>query len=192
MIDFDLRRLAPGLPLVLATALAACDPAPTAPSHPGTDAPPTLASVPETAGAEVGSWLANLRESLAPYHRLEAALAANWDTDITGCLEDPVAGGMGHHYADLVRLDDVIEETRPEALLYEPQRNGRMRLVAVEYVVPFSETWPEEGPAPMLQGQPFSANEVFGVWALHAWIWHHNPSGMFASWNPRVSCAHAD
>ena len=24
---------------------------------------------------------------------------------------------------------------------------------------------------------------------LHAWIWKHNPSGMFEDWNPTVSCA---
>ena len=22
----------------------------------------------------------------------------------------------------------------------------------------------------------------------HAWIWKHNPAGMFADWNPEVSC----
>ena len=26
---------------------------------------------------------------------------------------------------------------------------------------------------------------------LHAWIWEHNPRGMFEDWNPRVSCAGA-
>ena len=24
---------------------------------------------------------------------------------------------------------------------------------------------------------------------LHAWIWKHNPRGMFDDWNPLVSCA---
>ena len=23
---------------------------------------------------------------------------------------------------------------------------------------------------------------------LHVWAWKHNPSGMFADWNPTVSC----
>jgi hypothetical protein len=31
-------------------------------------------------------------------------------------------------------------------------------------------------------------NHTFDVWALHVWVWKHNPSGMFADWNPQVSC----
>jgi hypothetical protein len=23
---------------------------------------------------------------------------------------------------------------------------------------------------------------------LHAWVWKHNPSGMFNDWNPLVTC----
>jgi hypothetical protein len=25
-------------------------------------------------------------------------------------------------------------------------------------------------------------------YVVHAWIWRHNPSGMFADWNPNVKC----
>jgi hypothetical protein len=25
-------------------------------------------------------------------------------------------------------------------------------------------------------------------WELHAWVWRHNPNGLFDDWNPRVSC----
>ena len=28
-------------------------------------------------------------------------------------------------------------------------------------------------------------------YALHAWIWDHNPAGVFESFNPRVSCTNA-
>lgn len=186
------QRTAATMCLALAASVAACDPGPTAPAVMADDLTPTLGTMPEAAHDEVASWLARLRAALAPLHRLEHAVAAGWDTDITGCMEDPAAGGMGHHYADLDLLDDVIEDTRPEALLYEPQRNGRMRLVAVEYVVPFSDAWPEDGSPPSLHGQTFTANQTFGVWALHAWVWRHNPAGTFAAWNPRVTCAHAE
>jgi hypothetical protein len=27
-----------------------------------------------------------------------------------------------------------------------------------------------------------------GFWLKHAWIWKHNPAGMFADWNPEVTC----
>lgn len=186
----SLPRLVPLLALASVTVLA-CEPAPM-PSAPEAVADAVPATMLAQAGnAEVGNWLARLRANLAEYHRFEIAADGDYDTDLTGCMESG-EGGMGHHYADLGLLDDVIEDTRPEALLYEPQKNGRMRLVAVEYIVPFSEVWPEVGPAPTLHGQTYSANEVFGVWALHAWVWRHNPSGMFAGWNPTVTCDYAD
>ena len=25
-------------------------------------------------------------------------------------------------------------------------------------------------------------------WDLHVWVWAHNPSGMFAEWNPSLQC----
>ena len=28
-----------------------------------------------------------------------------------------------------------------------------------------------------------------GFWLQHAWVWKHNPAGMFADWNPEVSCS---
>ena len=27
-----------------------------------------------------------------------------------------------------------------------------------------------------------------GFWLKHAWIWKHNPAGMFADFNPEVTC----
>jgi hypothetical protein len=27
-----------------------------------------------------------------------------------------------------------------------------------------------------------------GFYLTHAWIWKRNPSGMFADWNPLVTC----
>jgi hypothetical protein len=59
----------------------------------------------------------------------------------------------------------------------------------VEYIVP-AAAWDQAGnrTPPMLFGQTFHLNEQLGVYALHAWIWKHNPAGVFADWNPRVSC----
>jgi hypothetical protein len=73
--------------------------------------------------------------------------------------------------------------------MYEPQKNGRMRLVGVEYVVPFA-AWIDPQP-PVLHGQEFHPNETFGLWTLHVWMFKHNPDGMFADWNPTVTCAWA-
>jgi len=82
---------------------------------------------------------------------------------------------------------NTSELLRPELVMYEPQGNGRMALVGVDYVVPFSAWTHNE--APRLLGVPFMRNEKLGVWALHIWNFRTNPSGTFAMWNPRVSCA---
>jgi hypothetical protein len=176
--------------LAIACALpSACDPAPTAPATASPD-DAVLAFAPGASGnAEVRRGLARLRATLAPFHRFEAARAAGYDAQITPCMELPGTGGMGFHYGNPALIDGVVDALEPEILLYVPERNGRMRLLAVEYIVPF-DAWTAADP-PSLYGQTFAPNEAFGVWALHAWVWHHNPAGMFADWNPRVSCVNA-
>jgi hypothetical protein len=142
-------------------------------------------------GAEVSKWLAGLKQATARFHRIEAAADAGWDEDLTGCMELPGTGGMGHHYANAGLIDNVPEEFAPELLVYEPQRNGRLRLVAVEFIVPFNEEeWTDDNP-PSLHGIDFHRNRDFGLWVLHAWVWKHNPAGIFEDWNPNVSCAFA-
>ena len=156
------------------------------------------------AGASAGDGgLSSARAGTAAFHRLAAATAAGYGgplVDVNGisCIDDP-AGGMGVHYVrgDLVG-DGEVSAATPEALVYEPQANGRMRLVAVEYVVLKSAWEAKHGagaPAPSLFGRSFEfvpAGNRYGLpdfYELHAWIWKHNPSGMFEDWNPTVSCA---
>ncbi len=141
--------------------------------------------------AGVNRELAALRRLTAPFHNIKNAEAAGWSVQLTGCMENPPAGGMGYHYANTAFIDGTAEVRRPQLLLYEPEKNGRMRLVAVEYIIPYSFV-PETAPAPMLFGQKFHQNAAFQLWGLHAWVWEHNPSGMFADWNPRVSCKYAN
>ena len=99
------------------------------------------------------------------------------------------AGGMGYHYGNTTLINGSVAVDQPELLLYEPEKNGRMRLVAVEYIVPLS-AWTSPNP-PRLFGRDFKVNQAFQIWGLHAWVWKHNPSGMFADWNPTVTCEHA-
>jgi hypothetical protein len=136
--------------------------------------------------------LAMARGATAAFHDLESAVAAGWWLRASPC-EESALGGMGHHYVNLETWGAGLDVTRPQALLFEPQRNGRMRLVGVEYIVPRSVLGPE-GPAPELFGQRFHWNEfaVGGIWALHVWLWRHNPAGLFADWNPNVTCEFAD
>jgi hypothetical protein len=114
-------------------------------------------------------------------------MAAGWDTPITPCLAYPPEGAMGYHYANLALMDDQVELLEPETLIYEPQRNGKLRLVGVEYIVPFTAV-PADADPPQLLGMDFDANAAVGIWARHVWVWRHNPSGIFADWNPKVTC----
>lgn len=135
----------------------------------------------------VGDELGRLRAATARFHDIAAADSAGYSTRITGCMSDPTLGGMGFHYGKASAIDGTADPLEPEVLLYEPQKNGRLRLVAVEFVIPYSAR-PRNGPAPTLFGQSFLQNDAFELWGLHAWIWRNNPSGMFADWNPEVDC----
>ena len=182
------RSLRLALPAV-ASLLVACDRTPDATSpalaHGGHDAPALSAA----ASAAVERDLARLRRLTAPFHDFEAAAAAGWGTRITGCFSHPTLGGMGYHYGNVGLIDGEVDVLEPELLLYEPQRNGRLRLVAVEYIVPFA-AWTAADP-PRLFEQSFHRNEAFGLWVLHVWHFRHNANGMFADWNPAVSCQFA-
>ena len=139
------------------------------------------------AGAE--REVAQLRALTARFHQFETAAKAGWGTKITECLSNPGVGGMGYHYGNTTLIDGVVDAQQPELLLYEPQKNGKLRFVAVEYIVPFT-AWTATEP-PKLYGQSFHRNEGFGLWVLHVWHFRNNPSGIFMDWNPEVSCQFA-
>lgn len=139
-------------------------------------------------GPTVNRDLATLRRVTAPFHQFSTAHDAGWSTKITACMTDPGgAGGMGFHYGNTNLIDGTASVDKPQLLLYEPEKNGNLRLVAVEYIIPYTFHGREEAP-PVLFGQKFKQNDVFQLWGLHAWVWKHNPSGMFADWNPVVNC----
>jgi hypothetical protein len=139
--------------------------------------------------AEVLRDVARVREVTIPFHDIETATQAGWGDRLTDCFSSPGQGGMGYHYGNLALFDDEVEVSKPELLLYEPQQNGELELVAVEYAIPFTE-WTSSQP-PRLFGREFHRNLDFELWILHAWVHRDNPSGMFEDWNPKVSCEHA-
>ena len=135
--------------------------------------------------------LAALRAATAPYHDFDAATAAGrWDTPITLCMSSE-DGGMGYHYANPGNFGSG-DPARPQALIFEPEADGSMRLVAVEYIVVDGGEFGVESspPPPPMFGQAYEFVPAFDVWGLHAWVWRYNPLGMFAAWNPNVSCEH--
>jgi hypothetical protein len=137
---------------------------------------------------EVDQQLAQLQSLIAPFQDFESAQAAGWSMTLTECLENP-GGAMGHHLGNGAFIDAQSVLLEPQLLVYEPQ-NGRFRLVAVEYIVPFSMVSANADP-PVLLGQQFHQNLVYGVWALGVRIGRHDPDGRFEDRIPNVSCAYA-
>ena len=160
----------------------------------------TMASVLSAIAAGAGTnELSQARAGTAAFHNiaeLDAGYGLFTDANGVACIDNPGVGAMGIHYVNGALVGDPSENAAtPEAVVYEPEANGRMRLVALEYVVLKSD-WEGAGNTapPSLFGKPFmlvpSPNR-YGLpdfYALHAWIGKHNPSGMFSMWNPRVSC----
>jgi hypothetical protein len=182
-----MKRTAFVLTAIAVAGAGACDREPT--SNTPAAVPPSAASYQRTT-ASVAQDLATLRRVTAPFHRFETAVAAGWSVQITPCMSDPNAGGMGFHYGNVGLIDGSVQVDQPELLLYEPEKNGRLRLVAVEYIIPYTFHARSAEP-PVLFGQEFLQNDTFQLWGLHAWVWEENPSGIFASWNPRVTCDNA-
>jgi hypothetical protein len=144
--------------------------------------------------------LAPIRRATAKFQSVDAAIAAGYELGyvngagvriITGCIAHPTAGAMGYHYFNKQLIDDlVIDVTRPEGLVYAPGPNGTLKLAAVEYVVPGANSNPpgvSEPPSVLGMDMRILVPQV-GFYTHHAWIWRHNPAGMFADWNPMVRC----
>ena len=91
----------------------------------------------------------------------------------------------------------------PGILIYEPQADGSFELVAVENLV-FTGAWSAAGHAdlPSFHGVPYDrmqdnpsttvdeAHQFEPHYDRHVWLYRENPNGMFAQFNPNVSCAH--
>lgn len=141
--------------------------------------------------------LAEARQGTVHYKNVEDAILANYEM-ASPCVSGPM-GGMGYHFVNFMLIDDNVDPRQPEALVYEPQKNGKLQLVAVEYIVD-AETWDanNDGP-PMLGDQVFDDfrslvnNPLrFPHYQLHVWIWKHNPAGMHTPYNPNVNCDYAN
>ena len=120
------------------------------------------------------------------YTDFSRAQAAGYSERLTDCMAD-ASGGMGYHYGKVANIDGNARLLEPEILMYEPQPDGSLKFVGIEYVVPLSAT----DTPPSLFGLQFHRNEAFQLWVLHVWLYRENPSGMFTDWNPAVTCAAA-
>lgn len=167
--------------------------------------------------------LAEVRAATERFRHVEAALAEGYIRDPADMCDDAAMmgqpaemGAMGIHFfrPDLLgisappnpRVDGVGTHTgfdRPAVLIYEPQADGALELVAVENLV-FKAAWEAagNGEPPSFHGVPWDemvddpataldeAHNFMPHYDRHVWLYRENPNGVFAQYNPTVTCAH--
>jgi hypothetical protein len=166
--------------------------------------------------------LADVRRATERFRDVNVALAEGYIRDpfnlcdTAAMMGRPASlGAMGIHYfrPDLLgitappspRVNGVGTHTdfrTPSILIYEPQADGSMELVAVENLV-FAAAWHAAGHAerPAFHGVPYDSMADDPSTAVdeahmfephfdrHVWIYRDNPNGVFTPFNPAVSCA---
>jgi hypothetical protein len=146
-------------------------------------------------GSSRSSIVRAVRQATERFQHVSAAIAAGY-VQFQGCVSGPQEGAMGVHYSNFSLFDGRVDIEHPQVLVYEP-RNGRLHLVAAEYVVPAGAWDPTHDPfdKPALQGHLYHfapGPNRYGpdaFYELHVWAWKDNPRGTFADWNRDVSCA---
>jgi hypothetical protein len=117
--------------------------------------------------------------------------------DLLGLPPKPAPPGNGRVHGTGMYTDF----RRPSMLVYEPQPDGSLQLVAVENLV-FASAWHGTGKKapPTFHGQPYvlladkpetKLDEAHGWephYELHAWVFRENANGMHSEFNPRVTC----
>jgi hypothetical protein len=193
--------------LSLATLAAACATQPTALTTPAAGEP-TLAEV---------------RDVTARFQDVNVALAEGYIRDpmdmcdTAEMMGKPASlGAMGIHYfrPDMLgvtappnpRVTGTGTHTdfrNPAILIYEPQADGGLKLVAIENLV-FQKSWAATGATkpPSFHGVAWDRMQDDPATTLdeahmfephfdrHVWIYRDNPNGVFAQYNPNVSCQH--
>jgi len=164
-----------------------------------------------------------VRAATERFKDVKVALAEGYIADPTNTCEtaammgfDPALGSMGIHYfrPDLLgitgppnpRVDGNGTHTdflNPGVLIYEPQADGSLQLVAVENLA-FETAWTAAGNTapPSFHGVPYDhmvddpatpldeAHHFERHYDRHVWVHRENPNGTFAQFNPNVTCAH--
>ena len=131
-----------------------------------------------------------VRKATARFQDINVAIAEGYAAG--PCVSGPNRGAMGVHLINTDLLTKEVDAETPEALIYEPSPDGRMRLVGVE-IITLASDWVNE--VPVLDGHLLNyvgAPNRYGIpafYEIHVWAWRNNPDGTFADWNPRVSCA---
>jgi hypothetical protein len=113
-----------------------------------------------------------------------------------GCVQYP-DGGMGVHFLNPRLFGPVPDPMAPQLLVYEPDAQGQLNLVAAEWFIPLAtgvegrpEIFGQPFQGPMEGHEPLIPKEVHH-YDLHVWLFKENPAGLFNATNPDVSCVGA-
>jgi hypothetical protein len=136
-----------------------------------------------------------LKAATARYHSFDQAEKDGYTVVGEPCVAAP-PGAMGIHAINPALLaDPAIDPLRPEMLLYLPRGNGKLELVGVEYLrFDADGDLATDDDRPSLFGQPFDGPmeghtpTMPAHYDLHVWLWKDNPSGLFAMFNPSLTC----
>lgn len=172
----------------------------------------SVADVPRT---QPDQSLQQLARELEPFKDVNYALQQGYVRG-SPCEQHPTLGAMGHHYVNPRLLGitsqpgqrvngngTYIGTNPPPILLYIPDSNGGLRLAGIELLV-FAEAWHQKHKQPpKFRGREFEymaddpatsrdeAHNFAPHYDLHIWLFDHNPSGLYAQWNPALSCSTA-
>jgi hypothetical protein len=134
-----------------------------------------------------------VRAATAKYSDVSVALADGY-IPVSGCEASP-AGTMGIHYLNPRLAAPGVDPLHPEVLLYLPNGKGSVKLVGVEYFqADADQDKSTSSDRPSLFGQGFQGpmdghNPQMPIhYDLHVWVHEANPAGVFAQWNPAISC----
>ncbi len=149
-----------------------------------------------TAAASPPDELQAVKAATARYHSFAQAQADGYTIAGEPCVAAPGLGAMGIHAVNPGLIaDPAINPTQPEILLYLPKANGRLELIGVEYFkVDADQNLATDADRPSVFGQPFDGpmpghTPTMPIhYDLHVWFWADNPAGMFAPFNPSLSC----
>jgi hypothetical protein len=176
---------------------------------------------PAFAAEDHAAELAAIKAAAEKYRDIEVAKAEGYITPDNHCVDAAAEelpaelGAMGIHYIrpDLLKITGTSPRVngdsthtdfmQPAILIYEPQANGSMELVAVENLV-FKKAWEAAGNGgpPVFQGRQWDhmaddpstpGDEAHGFephWDQHVWVFRDNPKGVLEPFNTAVTCEH--
>lgn len=156
-------------------------------------------------------------EGLLEYYKSVSNATSNGYTPTNECVRHPSLGAMGYHYVNRELLgltapvngkvngtSTYIGVEPPAILLYAPDGHGGRKLAGIEILV-FAAAWDAENQhPPMYRGRTFKymaddpttlRDEAHGFmphYDLHIWLFEHNSSGLYAEWNPAITCPPAN